>query len=469
MSYDAFVAGKVATCAASGFDAPVVVGGLYPHQVDLVRWACRRGRAAIFADTGLGKTAMQLVWAQMVADASGGRVIIVAPLAVAAQTIREGARIGVAVSADAGARVQIVNYDRMHKIDPSDYAGVVLDESSILKSYSGATRDALIRAFSTTPYRLACTATPAPNDWTELGNHAEFLGVCTRAEMLATYFCHDGGETSVWRLKGHARADFWRWVAQWGAVVRRPSDLGHPDAGYGLPPIQWHDHVVPMDETQAHAAGMLFVGAAIGLSEQRAARKATIPARVAMAAEVITAEPGEPWLVWCERNDESAMLTNAIDGAVEVTGADDEEVKADRMIAFADGRVRVLVSKPKICGFGMNFQRCARVLFVGPSNSYEATYQAIRRCWRFGQSRDVHVHVVASTADAAVVANYRRKEADAAQMQAAMVAAMRDLVRDAVVGNVRSRDGYGADRPMTVPEWMHAAALSLLAQDRGGV
>ena len=461
--YDDFLAKKFRSAAAVGFAAGDLHPRLFPHQIDLVRWATRKGRAAIFADTGLGKTAMQLEWARLVVAHSGRPVLIVAPLAVTAQTAREGRTMGidVHVSRDGKMRdgINAINYDRLHLIeDASAFGGVVLDESSILKSYDGAMRAMIIEQFIATPFRLACTATPAPNDWTELGNHAEFMGVCSRTEMLATYFCHDGGETSVWRLKGHAQSDFWRWVASWGAVVRMPSDLGHDDAGYALPPMTWTDHRVDVDTQMAHDAGLLFLGSVVALDEQRAVRRSTLVARVAAVAEIVSREPGEPWLIWCELNDESDALAASIPGSVVVQGADTPEEKAERMVGFADGKYRVLISKPKICGFGMNFQRCARMAFVGPSHSYEMTYQAVRRCWRFGQSRPVHVHVVASTADGAIVANYRRKEADAKTMQASMVVAMSEVVRAEVSGTARVTDGYAPDVSMVVPEWLFGGA-----------
>lgn len=464
--YDAFVASKRRASSSVGFASDGLPSSLFDHQRVLVEWATRKGRAALFADTGLGKTAMQLAWAAQVVAHTGGRVLILAPLAVTSQTVAEGRRIGIDVhecrgGSDDGRPIVITNYEQLHHMDAAAFVGVVLDESSILKAYNGSTRDAIIAAFAATPYKLACTATPAPNDWTELGNHAEFLGVCSRPEMLATYFCHDGGETATWRLKGHAHRDFWAWVATWAAVIRRPSDLGFDDGGYALPPLVWHEHRVAVDESTAHAAGMLFVGTATTLADQRGVRRATMGDRVAMAASVIASEPDDPWLVWCEQNAESEAMADCVSGAVEVTGSDEPEHKTASMLAFAAGGVRVLVSKPRICGFGMNFQRCARVLFVGPSHSYEATYQAIRRCWRFGQGRPVHVHVVASSADAAIVANYRRKEADAAQMQAAMVEAMRDMMQQEIRGSTRTMDAYGASMPMIVPKW--------LAQDRGGI
>jgi len=385
-------------------------------------------------------------------------VLILAPLAVTAQTTAEGAAMGIPVhvSRDGSLSdgITAINYDRLHLVKDIDrLAGVVLDESSIIKAYDGALRSAIIEAFAATPYRLACTATPAPNDWTELGNHAEFLGVCSRTEMLATYFCHDGGETSVWRLKGHAQRDFWGWVASWGAVVRRPSDLGHQDAGYALPPLQWHDHKIAVSNEMAHAAGMLFQTNVTQLHEQRAIRRVTMDARVEKVAALVNGS-ADPWLVWCELNDESDALAEAIPDAVVVEGSDSPEDKADRMLGFAEGRYRVLISKPKIAGFGMNFQRCAHMAFVGASHSYESTYQAVRRCWRFGQKRPVEVHVVASTADGAIVQNYRQKEAAAVTMQSAMVEAMRVAMAREIHGSTRDTIVYDGREAVRIPSWL---------------
>ena len=450
--YAAFVAAKRRSFVPVGFDAPPVHDSLFPHQVDCVRWAAKLGRAAIFADTGLGKTRMQVDWARLVHEHTGRRVLILAPLAVGEQTIAEAEEMGV----DAGrigseSPVHVLNYDRLHHIDPGDYAGVVLDESSILKSYNGSTRTALIEAFAETPYRLACTATPAPNDHTELGNHAEFLGVCSRLEMLAEYFVHDSSSSSArgWRLKGHARGEFWRWVATWAVVVRKPSDLGHDDGRYDLPPLRLHEHVVRagLDLGQ----DTLFPVPAQTLGEQRQVRRETVTERAQAVADLCAT--GGQWLVWCELNDESAEVARLVPDAVEVTGSDGPEDKAARMLAFARGEVRVLVSKPAICGFGMNFQRCHQQAFIGLSHSYEMFYQAVRRSWRFGQRKPVDVHLVQTDMDGAIAANVRRKAEAADEMAREMVA----LVRGHQLANVRGvRPGvvHAAQTPVTPPAWL---------------
>ena len=450
--YADVIAAKSASAAAVGFVGEPM-DALYPHQKDLVRWACRRGRAAIFADTGLGKGPILLDWARLVS--AHGRVLVLAPLAVAEQLGREAKRFGVEVEVgrkDNGAPITIANYDMLHAFDPDAFTGIALDESSILKAFDGRTRTALITGFARTPYRLACTATPAPNDFTELGNHAEFLGLKTRAEMLAEYFVHDGGSTQDWRIKGHAVTPFWRWVASWGAVIKSPADLGHDASAFALPPLNMIEHIVPMTDHDVRASGMLFADEARTLSEQRAVRRATIKGRAQMAAKLAAGK--DPCVVWCELNDEAERVAELIPDAVNVQGSDDRDVKTAALVGFAGGGHRVMVSKPSIAGFGLNWQHCARMIFVGASHSYEQTYQAIRRCWRFGQTRPVDVHVIRSETEGAIVANYRRKEADAARMAAEMTAHVGDAVRAEVCGAAREWNPYTPRLKQEVPRWL---------------
>lgn len=459
MNYDDFIASKALATPSAGIDEPPALSdALFPFQRDIVRWALQRGRAAIFADTGLGKTRMQLEWAKHVHEHTDGRVLILAPLAVAAQTVREGKSCGVEVTLcktgeDARDGVNVTNYDRLHHFDADDFAAVVLDESSCLKDFTSATRNQLVDAFRSTPFKLACTATPAPNDFTELGNHAEFLGVMTRTEMLSMWFVHDGGSTQDWRLKGHAETAFWRWICSWAALVRKPSDLGYDDGAFNLPPLRMHEHTVASDIRQAHAAGMLFVEKAIGLQEQRSARKASLVARVAECAAIVNASTG-PFLVWCELNDEADALADAIDGAVQIAGSDDRDEKERRMVDFSEGRIRVLVTKPSIAGYGMNWQHCAQMAFVGLSHSFEQFYQAVRRCWRFGQTRPVDCHVVSSEAEGAVVSSLRRKESDARRMAEEMSAHTSEITRAAIKATTRDTTEYAPRVIMTVPAWL---------------
>ena len=389
---------------------------LFDFQHKIVKWALSKGRSAIFADCGMGKTLMQLEWARCVP----GDVLILTPLAVAQQTAAEARKFGMdaAVSRD-GSRVAattITNYQQLHKFDLSEYCGIVLDESSILKAYDGKTRTAIIEAAQAVDFRLACTATPAPNDHMELGNHAEFLGAMSRAEMLATFFVHDGGDTAKWRLKGHAEDDFWRWVATWAVTVKTPADLGCNAEGFDLPPMRLIEHLADSEFAQD---GLLFP-VALSLTEQRKARKASMSDRVRIVADIANGSDSQ-WLIWCDLNAEGDALTKAIDGAVQVSGANTDEQKTERMLGFAAGNFRVLVTKPQIAGFGMNWQNCHNMAFAGLTHSYERFYQAVRRCWRFGQTNAVDVHVVLSEPERPVLTNIRRKEASAAEMASAMV------------------------------------------------
>lgn len=459
--YEQFVERKLATVAPSGisggFDLPP---SLFPHQSALTSWALRRGRSAIFADTGLGKSRMELAWANAVHRYTRKPVLILTPLAVAAQTAQEAAAIGIEAyvvrdGAELRPGINITNYDRLHRFDTSVFGGVAPDESSVIKHHDAKTFKALTDAFGKTPFRLPASATPAPNDWTELGTHAEFLGICTRREMLSEYFCHDGGDTQNWRLKGHARQAFWRWVVSWGALIRKPSDLGYDDAAYALPPLHLHEHHV---DVEMPTNGMLFAVEAQTLSERREARKASLEQRVEECARIVNAERGEPWVVWCDLNDESTALTKAIDGAIEIRGSDDSDTKEDRLQAFAVGKARVLVSKPSICGWGLNWQHAARMAFVGVTDSYEAYYQAVRRCWRFGQKRPVHVHIFASKAEGAIVANLKRKEREAQAMAEALSAETRDAVMAEVTGTSRQTNLHNNSKAVSVPSWLRSAA-----------
>lgn len=459
VSYADFVARKLSRVPPTGLsEVPPLPDGLFDFQAALVGWALRRGRAAIFADTGLGKSRMQLAWADAVHREAGHDVLILAPLAVAAQTVAEGAEIGVAVThcrdgADVRPGLNITNYDRLHRFDCSRFGAVVLDESSIIKHHDAKTLRTLLEAFRDTPFKLCATATPAPNDWTELGTHAEFLGICTRTEMLAEYFVHDGGDTQTWRLKGHARDVFWRWVASWGAMVRKPSDLGHDDSRYNLPPLRMQEHIVSASQEAANDSGMLFLLEANTLSERRDARRDSIADRVRACAQLVNADR-EPWVIWCDLNAEGDALRAAIPDAVEIRGSDDPESKERKLLDFAAGKIRVLVTKPSIAGFGLNWQHCARMAFVGVTDSWEAFYQAVRRCWRFGQAREVHVHVFASEREGAVVANLKRKEADAEAMSDALSAETREAVRANVHGLTRDTNDYTPSRAIEAPAWL---------------
>ena len=458
VKYSDFVSTKLTRVPPVGFDADVDSAYLFPFQRDLVRWALARGRCAIFASTGLGKSRMQVTWADHVARHVDGHVLILAPLAVARQTVAEGASIGVGVTlcrdqSDVRPGINITNYDRVHLFDASTFGGVVLDESSIIKHHNAKTLQTLIDAFGDTPFKLCCTATPSPNDYVELGTHAEFLGICSRVEMLAEYFVHDGGETQKWRLKGHARSVFWKFVASWGALVRSPSDLGYDGSSYELPPITVEHHTIAASVDTLRDAGLLFAAPASGLMERRQARRSSISDRVARCADLVNAN-SDPWVVWCDLNDESRMLCDAIPGSVEVTGSMSSDEKEAALARFASGDARVIVSKPSICGFGLNWQHCHSMAFVGVTDSWEAYHQATKRIHRFGQTYPCAIHVFASDVEGAVIANLARKERDAVAMAEQLAAEAGESVRESVLGSRRISNGYEASTRMIVPSWV---------------
>ncbi|MDH3354507.1 MAG: hypothetical protein OEL79_04750, partial [Chromatiales bacterium] len=409
MNYSNFLDKKRFNDIQSGFEidienipaAKVSEKTLKDFQSALVRWALIKGKAAIFADTGLGKTAMQATWAHHVAEYTGGYVLIFAPLAVAIQTVNESASFGVDVKyirsqldmGDPG--IYITNYEMREYFDLSEFAGVVLDESSILKSQTGKTRTELIEQCQYAPYRLSCTATPSPNDYMELGNQCEFLGIMSQVEMLAMFFINDTGDTGKWRLKGHAQEKFWQWMATWSAVIRKPSDLGFSDEGYNLPPLNIIEHTI---ESPAND-GDLFAMPAQTLSERRKAKRETIDQRCQLAADLVN-NSDDGWIVWCHLNDEHDLLESKIDGnKASVRGADRPQDKEDRLIGFSHGEYDSMISKPSICGFGMNWQHVHNMVFVGLDDSFEKFYQAVRREYRFGQKFPVNVHIVASEAE----------------------------------------------------------------------
>jgi len=453
--YDFFIDHKRMTTPPSGFliNRETLHESLFNFQKDIVRWALRRGRAAVFAGTGLGKTRIQIEWAMKVHQSSGGDVLLLAPLAVATQTIREGAVMGYEITMcrsqdDVRPGLNIANYEMLHHFEPMLFDGIVLDESSILKSFTGKIRTDLIESFAFTPYRLACTATPAPNDYMEIGNHAEFLGVMGRSEMLAMYFVHDGGDTQKWRLKGHAEDRFWRWVAKWGVVLEKPSDLGYSDDGYILPPLTIIDHVIEVEGELANT-----------LSERQKARRETAAERVAACAEIVNASD-QPFLVWCDLNVESKMLSKAIPDAVEVKGGDKSTHKEKALLDFAAGKIRVLVTKPSIAGFGMNWQHCADMAFVGLSDSFEKVFQAVRRCYRFGQTRPVNVTMITSSREGATAENIKRKELDFQKMVAEMVKYTKDITSESIRSTERDSTEYAAITPIRIPPWLRSETLA---------
>lgn len=416
-SYAEFLARKKAAHGNAGFQSEASTW-LYPFQQEIVQWATLKGRAAVFAECGLGKTPMQLDWARAVADHTDGRVLVLAPLAVAAQTAREGDKFGVEVAnartvKDAGdARIVVTNYERLPRFADMGWAGVVLDESSILKSFDGKTREQLTRWAERIPFRLCATATPSPNDFEELGGHSEFLSVLNRRQMLAEFFINDGVSAAHWRLKGHAQHLYWQWIRTWAMALRSPRDLGYDMGGFDLPPLEVD--VVTVD-ADAVSEDRLFPVPVSTLAERRQARRESLPQRVEHATRLVHEHDG-PVVVWCDLNDESEQLTAAIPDAVEIRGSHSPEEKEQRLLAFTEGDARVIVTKPRIGGWGLNWQHCRRMVFVGLSDSYESYYQAVRRCWRYGQTAPVEVTIIASNREQAVLENVRRKQAQAEEM-----------------------------------------------------
>lgn len=423
--YATFLERKVKTAAPIGkvVDRADIAPLLHEWQKDLVIWACQVGRAALWADTGLGKTFMQCEWARHMGD----RVLLVAPLAVCHQTIREAAKIGITAryltEDDGGDGIMVTNYERVSNFGQVD--AVVLDEASILKQSDGKTRSALIEQFAETPYRLACTATPAPNDVEELTNQAAFLGVSTRVNMLSSYFIHD---SDGWRLKGHARYPMFRWMSTWAVAVRMPSDLGYSDEGYNLPGLEIIPHLLPVGSAPDD---QLFATDLGGVGGRAKIRKETLAARVERAVELVKAEPDEPWLLWTGLNAEADALAKALPEAVNIKGSMTAEEKAAGLLGFADGDIQILITKPSLAAFGLNWQHCARMAFVGLSDSYEAYYQSIRRCYRYGQKREVIAHIILSELESQIAANVARKERQASGVMAELVNHMKQAKESA--------------------------------------
>jgi hypothetical protein len=459
MKYTDFLTTKRAADVPTGFDPSPA---FYPKsafnfQRDAISWGCRRGRAAFFEDCGLGKTLQQLTLADQIISRVGGPVLILAPIGVAWQTVREGDKFGIKVNlcgeqSDLNHGINITNYEKLHKFDLRKLKAVLLDESSILKSYSGKFRTILIEETASIPYRTAWTATPAPNDYEELGNHAEFLGVMSRTEMLSTFFVHDGGDTSQWRLKGHAEAEFWRWVCSWAISIRRPSDLGYDDGGFVLPELKLVEHVLP---TTHCIDGFLIPLEAQSLEERRNARRSTINERAKMAADLALSN-SDQWVLWCGLNDEAAELVR-LTGFEEISGSTSDEERDRIARGFIAGSIRGVVTKPRIWGWGMNLQCCHNTAFVGLSDSYEEFYQAVRRFWRFGQTSAVNAHIITSQLEGNVLTNIKRKGEDARKMSEEMAKHMASISGANIRGATRQKEAYEPTKQMALPEWLKAA------------
>lgn len=450
MEYKDFLENKRFVLESSGFDIDKseLNPMLYDFQKDIVRWALKKGKACIFADCGLGKTPMQLSWAYQVHKYTGRKILILTPLAVADQTKREAEKFGyiakvVESQDDCIDGINITNYEKLDRFVAKEFVGVVLDESSILKSYSGKVRTAIIQNFHEVPYKLACTATPAPNDYMEIGNHSEFCGVMTRAEMLSMFFVHDGGGTSKWRLKGHAEDVFWQWLSTFSVFVDNPNNIGYNIDGYNLPSLNIKEIIVdaetPISET-------------LTLSERRQARKDSLDLRCKNAAELVNSS-NEQWLVWCDLNDESNKLHELINESVEVQGSDKESYKSSSMLNFSIGNIKCLVTKPKIAGFGMNWQNCHNMIFTGLSDSYEQYYQALRRCWRFGQEKPVNVYIIISSKEGCVKENIERKQTDFEKMQKEMTELTKEITKKELKSTCRISAPYDPHVKMVLPSW----------------
>ena len=464
--YETFLAKKAIVEPPIGIsDAGELPSALKPFQRDIVTWALKRGRAALFEGTGLGKTLQELAWAQAIARHEDGPILLVTPLGVAHQTVKEAVKFGIGGVAYArhGGEISgplvVTNYDRFDRFDISDFAGIVLDESSIIKSHDSATRQIMIETCCDVPYRLCATATPAPNDYIELGNHAEFLGVMSQKEMLAMFFVHEGSVRAgagnpEWRLKRHAEQDFWRWLASWAVMIRRPRDLGYEDAEYELPELHRKQVTVAVDYKPSADSGLLFPVEARTLQERLGARRDSIDARVKAAADIVNAAPEKPWLLWCHLNSESEALGRAILGSVQVRGSDDPDLKSTRLLGFAEGDPRILITKSSIGGFGMNWQNCGDMIFVGLNDSFEALFQAVRRCWRFGRVGAVNAYFIASELEGAVVANVAAKEARFETMLDAMAEHMRAFSTQEIRGGRRQVSTYEPKIEMELPSWL---------------
>lgn len=459
--YREFLETKKFSITPSGFEPYKLNEALFQWQMDVVTLAIKKGRFCLFTDTGTGKTAMQLEFADQVNRYTRRPVLILAPLAVTAQTKKEGRKFGYSVNicrhqSDIINGINITNYDMLEHFDPDKFSGIVLDESSILKHFTSKTRTEIIDSFKRTPYKLACSATPAPNDYMELGNHAEFMGVMTRTEMLSTFFYHDGGDTAKWILKGHAEDRFWEWCSQWAITIRKPSDIGYDDDGYDLPPLNVDEIIVNSEIGELDGQLMLVPIIASTLNERRQARRDSIYGRCELAANLISKDPDAQWLIWCDLNSESELLTK-LTGGTEVKGADDREYKTSSLIGFADGQIKTLVSKPSIAGYGMNWQNCHNMVFVGLSDSYESMYQAIRRCWRYGQQYPVNVYIITSESEGAVRENIKRKEEQADEMFEKMARFSRDSIEKEVRKTYRETDEYNPTKVMVLPRWLMTA------------
>ena len=453
MQYEEFLKTKEYHYDNTGFDVDIsdLNDNLFDFQREIVKWALKKGKCALFLDTGLGKTICQLEFANQVCKKENGKALILAPLAISKQTKQEGEKFGIEVNicrtqADVKDGINITNYEMMQHFNPNEFVCVVLDESSILKASLGKMANDIIDIFRFTKYKLACTATPSPNDYTEFGNHCEFLNVMSRTEMLATFFINDAKE-GQWRMKRHAESKFWEWLATWAMVVKNPADIGYPDARYNLPKLNIQHIIVDSKVNQ----GQLLPGVAKDLSERREARKDSMQDRVNVVKDLI--KDMDSCLVWVDYNDESELVKKTCD-MVEVKGSDTDQHKEDSMLGFANGNIKFLVSKPSICGFGMNFQSCHNMIFCGISDSYEKFYQAVRRCYRFGQKNEVNVYVIISQRELSVLNNIKKKQEQHEKMSQEMVSRTSEILKNEIHQTVKMTEDYVANQTVKIPNWV---------------
>jgi hypothetical protein len=458
MDYETFLESKRIRFDNTGFEVAInkLNVMLFDWQKIITRWALIKGKSALFEDCGLGKTPQQLEWANRVYKETRGDVLIFAPLAVSQQTVREGRKFGIPVNIcksqnEIKRGINITNYERIDSFDPKHFKGIVLDESSIIKNFAAQFRNKLIDNFISIPYKLCCSATPAPNDYTELGNTAEFLGVMTRSEMLSMFFINDAGDTTApWRLKGHVQNNiFWEWLASWCVAITKPSDIGYGNDGFILPELIYHEHIIPY-KGQRHG---FFVDDAKGLSDIRSSMRETLEERTSLCADIINSSK-EIWVSWCSLNDESKSLKAKIKKSIEVKGADSQEYKEKTFLDFADNKIKCLVTKPKIAMFGMNWQNCNNIVVTGMSHSYEQFYQLVRRFYRFGQTKPVNVHIVIGEREGSVLETIKRKDKEARQMYSVMVDHMRNITKSELQKSGRSEIKYNPEKEMRLPQWL---------------
>jgi len=462
-TYHELIAAKRIAFVPRGLDKiPPLNPAMFPHQKHSTEFALRAGSAALFLDTGLGKSLCALDWGRVIVEHTGRPVLMLAPLAVAGQHEREAVKFGIDAKAIrepdeiTTPRVYITNYERLDKFDADAFSGVILDESSIIKSFNGKTARALIERFKHTPFRLCCTATPAPNDHVELGQHAEFLGVMSQSQMLTRWFIHDSADTGTWRMKGHAVEDFWNWVSSWARCVSKPSDLGFSDEGFILPKMNLTRHKVAADRStqtghEKDGQARLFRMPDTSATAIHVEKRMTTDARADLIAEIVATKPGEPWVIWCDTDYEADALADRIPHGVEVRGSMSPDVKEERIAAFSTGAVSIIITKPSVAGFGLNWQHCANMAFIGLSFSYESFYQAVRRCWRFGQTREVSVHVACADTEESIWHVVSRKAGDHETMKLEMTAAMARASRI-----VPEQAPYIPTVKNTIPNWIAA-------------